>query len=65
MRGTYSIGALAALEKEGLTGAFDYVIGSSSGAINGAYFVAEQTRAGIEGYCDNLSNHKFINLRRF
>ena len=40
MRGVYSMGALAALEEEGLADAFDVVVGSSAGAINGAYLLS-------------------------
>ena len=65
MRGAYGIGALSALEDEGLTEAFDYIVGSSSGGINGAYFVARQCRDAIKAYIDDLSCRKFVNLSRF
>ena len=65
MRGAYGIGALSALEDEGLTEAFDYIVGSSSGGINGAYFVARQCRDAIKAYVDDLSCRKFVNLSRF
>lgn len=64
MRGAYSLGALAALEDEGLTGAFDLVLGASSGAINGAYFLAGQARQGIDVYTRDLSMGSFLNPAR-
>ncbi|MBT0770778.1 patatin family protein [Kineosporia sp. J2-2] len=64
MRGVYSIGALAALEDAGLRQAFRVVVGSSAGAINGAYFLAGQAKAGMRIYIDRLSHRQFINPRR-
>lgn len=60
LRGVYSIGALAALEELGLRDAFSLVIGSSAGAMNGAYFLAGQAREGIEIYVEDLSNRRFF-----
>ena len=40
MRGVISGGALIALERLGLTSAFDEVYGESAGAINACYFLA-------------------------
>ncbi len=40
MLGTYSIGALATLQERDLLKSFKYVVGGSSGAINGAYALA-------------------------
>ncbi len=64
MRGTYSMAALAALEEAGLGGAFDHVIGSSAGAINGAYFLAGQARLAVTVYLDDISNKNFVNFLR-
>lgn len=64
MRASYSMGCLSALEKLGLGDAFDYVLGSSAGAINGAYFIAKQCKAAIEVYSEYLTNNGFINLLR-
>jgi predicted patatin/cPLA2 family phospholipase len=61
----YSMGALAALEDHGLREAFSVVSGSSSGAINGAYFLAGQANAAVEIYVEHLSNRLFVNPRRF
>lgn len=60
MRGVYSIGALAELEELGLRDAFSVVVGSSAGAINGAYFLARQAREGVDIYIENLSRKQFI-----
>ncbi|MGH4015684.1 MAG: patatin-like phospholipase family protein [Pseudonocardiaceae bacterium] len=64
MRGIYSLGALAALESAGLTNAFDIVVGSSAGAINGAYLLAGQANQAISAYIDDLSNRQFVNPLR-
>ncbi|GAB6903637.1 patatin-like phospholipase family protein [Kineosporia succinea] len=64
MRGVYSIGALAELESEGLRDAFSVVVGSSAGAINGAYFLAGQANVGERIYVDDLSHKAFINPAR-
>lgn len=64
MRGVYSITALAVLEEMGLREAFSMVIGSSAGALNGAYFLSGQAKRGIGTYVDDLSNKNFVNPRR-
>ena len=64
MRGIYSMAALMALEEAGLTEAFDHVVGSSAGAINGAYLIAHQARLAVTVYLDDLSNGRFINFFR-
>lgn len=65
MRGVYSMAALMAIEELGLTNAFDIVYGSSAGAINGAYFVANQAKLAVSVYLEDISNKHFINLLRF
>ena len=64
MRGTYSMAALMALEECGLGCAFDHVLGSSAGAINGAYMLAEQAALAVSVYLDDLSNSSFVNFLR-
>jgi len=64
MRGIYSMAALMALEECSLGGAFDHVIGSSAGAINGAYLLAEQAKLAVTVYLDDISNKNFINFSR-
>jgi predicted patatin/cPLA2 family phospholipase len=65
LRGIYSMSALATLEELGLRDSFSFVIGSSAGAINGAYFLAGQAREGVGIYVDDLSNRHFISPLRF
>lgn len=63
MRAVYSAAACATLIEYGLEGAFDHVIGSSAGAINGAYFLGA-TADDVEVYTEDLASKKFINLLR-
>ena len=64
MRGVVSAGMVAALERLGLTRAFDAVYGSSAGAINGAYFLTGQANLGATIYSEDINNRHFIDLRR-
>jgi predicted patatin/cPLA2 family phospholipase len=64
MRGTYSIAALAELERMGYTNRFTSIYGSSAGALNGAYFLAGQAAEGVRIYVDHLSNRRFISFAR-
>lgn len=64
MRGVYSMGALTALEEAGLRESFDIVVGSSSGAINAAYFLSGQAAEAVDLYTRHLNNRKFINSLR-
>lgn len=61
MRGVYSMGALAALEEMGFCQCFDHLVGSSAGALNGAYFLTEQASYGVETYIHHLSKKSFVN----
>ncbi|MGZ4961249.1 MAG: patatin-like phospholipase family protein [Limisphaerales bacterium] len=63
MRGIYSMAALATLEECGFGGCFDHVFGSSAGAINGAYLLANQARLACTVYLDEISKH-FLNFCR-
>ncbi|HEY7951217.1 MAG TPA: patatin-like phospholipase family protein [Solirubrobacterales bacterium] len=60
LRGIYSLSALAVLEELGLRNAFSRVVGSSAGAINGAYFLAGQAQESISIYSEDLSNRDFV-----
>jgi predicted patatin/cPLA2 family phospholipase len=60
LRAIYSMAALALLEEMGLLEAFSVVAGSSSGAINGAYFLAGQAREGLDIYYKCLSSRRFL-----
>ncbi len=64
MRGTYSITALAELERLGYTNRFNAVYASSAGAMNGAYFLAGQAAEGVAIYVEHLSGKRFINFLR-
>src|SRR3954470_23870387 len=48
MRGVVSAGMTAAIERLGLTGRFDVVVGASAGALNGAAMLAGAAAAGAE-----------------
>lgn len=65
MRGVYGGGVVVALEKLGLTDAFDYVIGVSAGAANCAYFLSGQAELGNTLYYEDLAGKRFINLARW
>ncbi len=64
MRGVVSGGMQLGLERLGLRDTFDVVYGSSAGAVNGAYFVADQTEYGIGIYFEDINNAHFIALSR-
>ena len=64
MRGVVSGGMQLALERLGLRDTFDVVYGSSAGAVNGAYFVADQTEFGIGIYFEDINNSRFLALSR-
>lgn len=64
MRGVYSMGALVALQERRLHDAFDLVIGSSAGAINAAYLLADQAEQALAVYVDHLTNKSFVNAKR-
>ena len=63
MRGVYSMGALAALEEAGLRESFDIVTGSSSGAINAAYFLAGQADEAVDLYLRYLNSRECVHSR--
>lgn len=61
MRGVLSAGSLLALDLLGFRGCFDEIYATSAGAVNAAYFVAEQGRMGITVYFDCINNRRFYN----
>lgn len=65
MKGAYGAGAVVALEEKGFTKVFDNVVGVSSGAPVAAYFVAGETKVGVNIYYDEACRRKFINPWRF
>ena len=63
MRAVYSCGAMVTLLQYGLTDVFEHVIGSSAGAMNGAYYLSADAEA-ASIYTEDLSNKNFVNLLR-
>jgi predicted patatin/cPLA2 family phospholipase len=64
MRGVVSAGMVAALERLGLSDAFDLVIGSSAGALNGAGLLGGVAADGPGVYAGPLASKEFINPAR-
>jgi predicted patatin/cPLA2 family phospholipase len=64
MRGVVSAAMTAALERHGLTPAFDVVVGSSAGAINGAALLAGAAQQASAAYCGPLASRSFVNPLR-
>jgi predicted patatin/cPLA2 family phospholipase len=61
MRGAFSCGSGVALQALGLTNAFEEIYACSSGALNAAYFVADQAAYSVSIYYDHVNNRQFIN----
>jgi predicted patatin/cPLA2 family phospholipase len=64
MRGIVSAAMTALLEREGFTEAFDLVVGTSAGALNGAALLAGVADACAEAYATDFASRRFINLAR-
>lgn len=64
MRGTYSIAALAELDRLGVRPRVHTVAGTSAGGMNAAYFASGQAEEGIGVYTDLISNRRFIDYLR-
>lgn len=72
MRGAYGAGAVIALHRAGLGQAFDTVVGASTGAPTGSFFVAgeQQTETRASIYYEECADrgrgyYPFISFRRF
>jgi predicted patatin/cPLA2 family phospholipase len=63
MRGVYSCGAVTTLLGYGFGSTFEHVIGSSAGALNGAYFLSADKDAS-DIYTERLTNKNFVDLLR-
>lgn len=64
MRGAISSGMLLALEQLGLRDSIDEVVGTSAGALAGAFFVTGKGTAGSVLYYTVLNSERFVNRRR-
>jgi predicted patatin/cPLA2 family phospholipase len=64
MRGVVSAAMTAALERLGLGRAFDLVVGSSAGALNGAAFLAGVAAGSAAAYHGTLATREFVNPAR-
>jgi predicted patatin/cPLA2 family phospholipase len=64
MRGVVSAGMTAALERLGMSGCFDLVVGASAGAINGAALIAGVAQVGAAHYHGALASRSFVNPAR-
>jgi predicted patatin/cPLA2 family phospholipase len=64
MRGVVSGAMLTALDDLGFRDVFDAIYGSSSGALNGAYFYGGESWRKLPIYWDDLTTPRFVDLRR-
>lgn len=64
MWGSYAGGVMTAFEKMEMGNVFDHIIGISSGAAAGAYFLANQSELGCSIYYENLIGKRFMNFLR-
>ena len=64
MRGAVSSGMLLALEQLGLRDCFDGVVGTSAGAIAGAFFATGHGTSGSVLYYTVLNSQRFVDRRR-
>lgn len=64
MRGVVSAGMVTALEQLGLTMAFDLVVGTSAGALAGAFLLAEQPAMGTSLYYEELISREWLHYAR-
>src|ERR1035437_1397818 len=59
--GALTGGMVVALEELGISPElFDIIIGTSAGAINGAYFLSGNAKEGVDIYTEHLAQHNFI-----
>ena len=64
MRGIVSCAMAGALERAGLTSAFDLVVGTSAGALNGAALLAGVAEGCTRAYAEDFTSRRFIDVRR-
>lgn len=63
MRGLYTVGVLDALDKQDIT--FDYVIGVSAGACNGASFVSGQKGRNYRVNTEYLGDKRYVSMQNY
>jgi predicted patatin/cPLA2 family phospholipase len=64
MRGIVSCAMAGALERAGLTDAFDLVVGTSAGALNGAALLSGVAEGCTRAYAEDFTSRHFIDPRR-
>lgn len=64
MTGIRGAGSMIALKELGLDNAFDEIYCSSAGFCNASYLLSGNPEEGTSLYYEELSGHKFINLRK-
>ena len=64
MRGIVSAGMVTALEQLGLTKTFDLIVGTSAGALAGAFLLAEQPGMGTSLYYEELVGKQWLDYTR-
>lgn len=64
MRGVLSSGMLLALEQLGMRPCFDFIVGTSAGALSAAFFVAELATEGSVLFYSDLNTAPFLDRRR-
>lgn len=64
MRGIVSAGMVTALEQLGLTASFDFIVGTSAGALAGAFLLAGQPGMGTSLYYEELIGRDWLDYTR-
>ena len=64
MRGVVSAGMVTALDQLGLRDSFDLVIGTSAGAMNGAWFLSGKPGFGTSLYYEDLIGKDWVDFKR-
>src|SRR3989338_3950792 len=64
MSGVFGAGIGTELEESNIYSKIEAIYGCSAGAFNAAYFLARDSRLGSSIYWENLTDGRFINLRK-
>lgn len=65
MRGVVSAAMMAELERIGLVGVADYLVGTSAGAVNAACGAGGKSQQLAADYAETFTAHEFVNIRDF